>query len=103
MRLNRLATTLVIGWYVDAYLNKERCRNSTLSGAAYVNELLNDHLEHFRQVCRMERPVFMKLCIVIRSTGLLCDTQNITIEEQLIMFLFTLGHNAANCLVQELF
>ncbi|RWR77282.1 putative nuclease HARBI1 [Cinnamomum micranthum f. kanehirae] len=103
VKLNMLTVAAVAGWYIDTYLDKRPCRDSALSGAAYVNELLIGHLERFRQVCRMERPIFMKLCNVIRSKNLLCDTRDITLEEQLIMFLFTIGHNAVNRQVQERF
>ncbi|RWR86475.1 putative nuclease HARBI1 [Cinnamomum micranthum f. kanehirae] len=103
VKLNMLTVAAVAGWYIDTYLDKKPCRDSTLSGAAYVNELLIGHLERFRQVCHMERPIFMELCNVIRSKNLLCDTRDITLEEQLIMFLFTIGHNAVNRQVQERF
>lgn len=49
----------------------------------------------------MEKPIFMKLCDVIRSKTLLRDTGRN--KEQLIMFLFTIGNNTVNHLVQERF
>lgn len=58
-----LTVASVVGWYIDTSLDKIPCHDSTLSGAAYVNEFLNGHTEHFQRVCRMEeRPIFMKLC-----------------------------------------
>ncbi|RWR86206.1 putative nuclease HARBI1 [Cinnamomum micranthum f. kanehirae] len=52
VKLNMLTVAAVAGWYIDTYLDKKPCRDSALSGAAYVNELLIGHLERFRQVCR---------------------------------------------------
>ncbi|KAJ8620250.1 hypothetical protein MRB53_028779 [Persea americana] len=50
VKLNMLTVAAVAGWYIDTYLDKKPCRDSTLSGATYVNELLIGHLERFRQV-----------------------------------------------------
>ncbi|RWR88488.1 hypothetical protein CKAN_01750000 [Cinnamomum micranthum f. kanehirae] len=88
-KLNMLIVVAVAGWYKDTYFDKKPCRDSTLSGAAYVNEL--------SIIYHMEKLIFMKLCNVIRSKNLLCDTRDIILEEQLIMFLFTIGDNTVNC------
>lgn len=96
VKLNMLTVAVVAGWYIDTNFDKKSCHDSALSGAAYVNELLIGHLERFRQVCRMERPIFIKLYNIIHSKNILCDTRDITLEEQLINFLFTICYNAIN-------
>lgn len=100
---NMLSVGSEVGWYIETYLDKKSYRDSTLSGNAYANKLLSGHLEHFRQVRRMKRPIFMKLCDVIRCKNLLSDTRDVTLKEQLIMFLFTIINNTVNRLVQEHF
>lgn len=103
MRLNMLILAATTIWYAERYLDKKPCRDSALPGHDYVQELLEGHPERFRQVCRMERGVFMKLCEVLCERNLLQGTRATTVEEQLIIFLFTLGHNAVNRQVQERF
>lgn len=51
----------------------------------------------------MEKGVFMKLSEVIYERNLLQGTRATTADEQLIIFLFTLGHNTVNRQVQERF
>ena len=45
---------------------------------------------------RMNRDVYFDLCFIIRVRGLLQDSANVTVEEQLAMFLHTIGHNVCN-------
>lgn len=45
---------------------------------------------------RMRKEVFWKLASNLRDRGLLCDTIHVSVEEQLAMFLHTVGHNLRN-------
>ncbi|XP_015612211.1 protein ALP1-like isoform X2 [Oryza sativa Japonica Group] len=45
---------------------------------------------------RMRKEVFWKLASKLRDNGLLCDTIHVSVEEQLAMFLHTVGHNLRN-------
>ena len=51
----------------------------------------------------MDLPIFQGLCQLMREGSLLHDTRRVKIEEQLVMFLFIVGHSARNRLVQERF
>ena len=44
----------------------------------------------------MSRGAFFKLANILRQKGSIEDTLNITVEEQLVMLLHTLGHNLRN-------
>lgn len=45
---------------------------------------------------RMRKAVFWKLASYLRDNGILCDTIHVLVEEQLAMFLHTVGHNLRN-------
>ena len=45
---------------------------------------------------RMSRVAFFRLAKILRQKGSIQDTTNISLEEQLVMFLHTLGHNLRN-------
>ena len=45
---------------------------------------------------RMDKGVFFNLSSLLRSRDLLHDTQYVTVEEQLALFLDTVGHNVRN-------
>jgi len=44
----------------------------------------------------MGKSVFFKLCLKLRTMGALRDTWHCTIEEQIAMFLTTVGHHKKN-------
>ena len=44
----------------------------------------------------MDMEVFCNLSSLLRNRGLLRDTQHVTVEEQLGLFLHTVGHNVRN-------
>ncbi|KAM7479047.1 hypothetical protein LguiA_027260 [Lonicera macranthoides] len=100
--MEEMAAALV-GLYYMSRVKTNPCRDSALSGSAYVKEILNGNKVRCREVCRMDLPVFHKLCDIVRKQGILHDTSRVAIEEQLAMFLFTVGHSAGNRLVQERF
>ena len=47
----------------------------------------------------MRKDVFWKLSSHLRDARLLRDTIHVTVEEQLAMFLHTVGHNLRNCVI----
>ena len=44
----------------------------------------------------MSRVAFFRLATILRQKGRIEDTPNLTLEEQLVMFLHTIGHNLMN-------
>ena len=65
------------------YLNKKNWRNDTTC----INML------------RLNRTRFFRFCKVFRDRGLLQDTIHMCVEQQVAMFLNTVGHNLRNRLV----
>ncbi|XXG56809.1 hypothetical protein AAC387_Pa03g4129 [Persea americana] len=99
-----LVAALGAGAYYMTYMRKKPRRTSSVSGATYVNEVLQGHHPTpCREVCRMELSVFRKLCDIVREEGLLQNTAGVNVDEQLMMFLFTIGQNVSNRQVQKRF
>ena len=85
------------------YTHRRPMRTSPLSGSEYIQELLCcGHSERIQEVLRMKLEVFDFLCKELRNCGL-HDSQYITVEEQLAMFLYTVARNASNRDIQERF
>ncbi|OEL25824.1 hypothetical protein BAE44_0013157 [Dichanthelium oligosanthes] len=51
----------------------------------------------------MEKEIFYKLVEVLRDNNLLANSREVSVEEQLAMFLFCLSTNASNRSVQKRF
>ncbi|XP_040365609.1 uncharacterized protein LOC112169087 isoform X5 [Rosa chinensis] len=56
-----------------------------------------------KEMFRMDKNVFHKLCDILRQRGMLRDTAGVMIEEQLGIFLNIIGHNERNRVIQERF
>lgn len=69
-------------------------RQITTVGKHFIKSILTDESQHdyFRLQFRMCPAAFKNLCRVLKSEGLLQNTRDICIEEQLAMFLLQLGH-----------
>ena len=75
---------------------------SSLSGHAYIHELLNSgNSIRIQRVLRMKPEVFLFLCKELQDKGGLTPTRFITVKEQVGMFLFTVARSASNRDVQE--
>lgn len=55
-------------WY--SYVDKVPCHTSILSGAEYVQELLNGHPDRIYNSFRMDKHVFQRLCCTLQSLNL---------------------------------
>ncbi len=94
----------IIIYYVETNFSSSPMRTSSLSGAAYVFELLdcgNDR--HIKEVLRMSKNSFDGLISWADEKQLLLPSRNISVEEQVAMFLSTLGQGLSNLAVQERF
>jgi len=85
-----------------AIVPKERVRTSVLTGRMYMQELLNGHPRRFKEITRMELPTFLAICQDLQEVELK-ETLNVSVEEQLTMFLSVVGHGWSNRDVQERF
>ncbi|KAL6638731.1 hypothetical protein ACP70R_023590 [Stipagrostis hirtigluma subsp. patula] len=61
-----------------------------------LDELYNGTDTNCINQLRMRKAVFFKLSARLRDAGLLRDTIHVSVEEQLAMFLHTVGHNLRN-------
>ena len=61
---------------------------SILSGEAWVQELLHGHPRRIRTELGVEEPVFRELVIMLCNMGH-NNLKNVTLEEQLAIFLYT--------------
>jgi hypothetical protein len=85
---------------------KQPCRTSILTGDAYVKELLAETVNRRREfeVLRMPSSSFVQLAKWCVQQGVLCRSRKgVTVEEQLAIFLYIVGHNSSNRDAQERF
>jgi hypothetical protein len=79
-------------------------RTSSLSGEAYVNELIMcNNPRRIQEVLRMKLEVFQFLCTELKNKGGLTPSRYVGIKEQVAMFLYTIAHSRSNREVQERF
>ena len=63
---------------------------------------MNGHPRRFKEITRMELPTFLAICQDLQEVELK-ETLNVSVEEQLTMFLSVVGHGWSNRDVQERF
>lgn len=73
---------------IRAYYVKTPYHTSILSGQAWVQELLHGHPERIRTELGVHKHVFNALMLELVQMGH-TDSKNITLEEQLAIFLYT--------------
>jgi DDE superfamily endonuclease len=79
-------------------------RTSSLSGKAYINEIVNcRNPQRIQEVLRMKLEVFQFLCLELKRHGGLAPSRYVGVEEQVAMFLHAVAHSCSNREVQERF
>ncbi|WJX71683.1 hypothetical protein P8452_55653 [Trifolium repens] len=91
------------GYYYYSSLTKQPSRGLSHMKCEFMTEVLNGHDDFCREMLRMDRHVFQKLCGILRQRAMLRDTSGVMIEEQLAIFLNVIGHNERNRVIQERF
>ncbi|KAF3773604.1 hypothetical protein EJ110_NYTH51880 [Nymphaea thermarum] len=69
----------------------------------FVQLILEGHPKNCMDLLRMDRCTYMTLCNTLRTRNLLEDARDICIEEQVAIFLLTIGHNERNHATQNMF
>jgi len=69
----------------------------------YLSRLIDGNATNSIKMVRMNKSTFFNLCSIMRRKGLMRDTLHITIKEQLLMFLHTIGHNQRNRVIAHNF
>ncbi|KAL3747530.1 hypothetical protein ACJRO7_016338 [Eucalyptus globulus] len=75
---------------------REPIRDSSLSGAQWIMEVLHGHSDRVYEAFRMERHVFLNLCGLMKEKGWLEDTRYIGVDEQIGIFLSMICHKNSN-------
>ncbi|KAK2989299.1 hypothetical protein RJ640_026682 [Escallonia rubra] len=91
------------GYYYYNNITNQPLRSISPSGSGFMTELLNGPDDLCREMLRMDKHVFHKLCDSLRQRAMLRDTPGVSIEEQLAIFLNIVGHNERNRVIQERF
>lgn len=91
------------GYYYYSSLTKQPSRGLSPRRCGFMAEVLNGHDDFCREMLRMDRHVFQKLCGIFRQRAMLRDTSGVMIEEQLAIFLNVIGHSERNRVIQERF
>lgn len=89
------------GYHYYNCITRQPSRGSTPKGSGFLSELLSADNDVCREMLRMDKHVFHKLCNILRERGMLRDTPGVMIEEQLAIFLNIVGHNERNRVIQE--
>ncbi|XP_060212374.1 uncharacterized protein LOC132639994 [Lycium barbarum] len=89
------------GYHYYKSITRQPSRSSTPKGSGFLSELLSADEDVCREMLRMDKHVFQKLCDILRQRGMLRDTAGVMIEEQLAIFLNIIGHNERNRVIQE--
>ncbi|TXG60196.1 hypothetical protein EZV62_014769 [Acer yangbiense] len=91
------------GYYYYNSITKRPQRGMSLSGNGFMTQVLEGHDDVCREMFRMDKHIFHKLCDILRQRSMLRDTSGVMIEEQLAIFLNIVGHNERNRVIQERF
>src|SRR5690349_5838880 len=89
-------------WAVQ-HVIKEPCHTSSLSGKAWVTELLHGNPRRFRNQMRMQRETFSTIIHIMLEKGVLGPSRHVSVEEKFAIFLYVVGQNASNRQTQERF
>ncbi|KAM6577251.1 hypothetical protein CsatB_029088 [Cannabis sativa] len=92
----------IIGTYLGVR-SKEKVHRSILTGANFLNELIQGHPRGCYDLLRMNISCFLRLANEMKTRGLLNDSRMVSVEEQLAIFIFTLAHNERSRVVQNRF
>jgi len=98
-----IAICVVLLWYKlqESRLNRKRIKygpllERDLKREVRLNRLYNGTEANCISELRMRKVVFHNLCDQLRSRGLLVDSINVSVEEQVAMFLKFVGHRWTN-------
>ena len=75
--------------------------NAGFTGEGVVRNMITGHWRITSDSCRMLPTAFVNLCTIFGERGLLVDSRLVFVEEQVKIFLQTLGHRHKNRMVQQ--
>ena len=99
----RIQVAISAAIYVGFYLSPEPVHTSIRTGQRFTEEILRAHPRRVLEVIRMPITTFLDLRDWVVERGLLRSTRYISVEEQIMMFLWMVGHGATNREASEQF
>src|SRR5689334_3313380 len=104
MDLNILVALIAVVWYAAAFVFKEPCRTSSLTGHAWVKEeLIKRNPRRFRENLRMTKSTYFSIRDVLLNKDFLQNSRYVSVDEKLCIFLYIVGQNATSRNSQERF
>lgn len=99
--INNISAVSVFRDVLFTRLFKTPRNTSILTGAQKTKELLEGHPVRFYEQIRLEKHTFYLLRDALCERSLLKDAKRMTVDEQLLMFLHTIGHIVRNRVIQD--
>ncbi|KAF0710751.1 hypothetical protein AaE_012395 [Aphanomyces astaci] len=90
----------MLAYYFSAFVYKTPKHTSILRGPMWVDEVVTGNPPNVVEMLRMPRVVFQRLAHAIVDIGKLRSTQEVSVNEQLAMFLCFCGHHASSRALQ---
>ena len=94
-----IASVLAVGALILEDIRSRRFRtrephvNRDFERESYINSILCSGDEHCINQIRMRPISFFELCKILFENNLVRETINMSIKEQVVIFLHTIGHN----------
>ncbi|CAN6439861.1 unnamed protein product [Victoria cruziana] len=101
--LAELTFVFVFFWYRQLQIPRILDHPYRDVGSLFIQNMIFGHPRICLDLLRMSKDTFLRLCDTLKSKKLLVDACDITIEEQVAMFLLTIGHNEHNHVVESVF
>ena len=79
---------------------RKRVHESSLSGHEFTQYLISSNPRNSYDLLRMRTDVFLELCDLLKRERLLRATKRVSVEEQVAIFLATVGHSQRNRVMQ---
>lgn len=97
----------IIYWYLkrraSSRIGRIRDNTSSLTGNAYTQELLNGSNTQCIELMRLPREAYILLCNHFKQKNWLQNSRNISVEENMAIFLTIIGHNERFRMVKRRF
>jgi len=87
--------------FINFFLSRQYVHTSCRTGRRYTDEILRAHPRCVMKLVQMPIITFLDLRDWIEQRGLLSSTRHISVVEQLIMFLWIVGHEPSNEEIQD--
>ena len=101
--INNISAVTVFRDVLFTRLFKTSRNTSKLTGAQKTRESFDGHPVRFYEQVRVEKHTFYLLRDALCERKLLKDTNRMNVNEQLLIFLHTIGHNVRNRVLQDRF